>query len=75
MMPDLFHGDPVPLNKPGEFDMQRWRMGEYHPEGKTHLPKDVDPVVESCIREMQTKFNCKVRTLCSDRRKYLLRME
>ncbi|KAJ5203926.1 uncharacterized protein N7498_004805, partial [Penicillium cinerascens] len=59
MMPDLFHGDPVPLNKPGEFNMQRWRTGGYHPEGKTHLPMDVDPVVESCIREMQTKFKCK----------------
>ncbi|CDM37954.1 hypothetical protein DTO013E5_8273 [Penicillium roqueforti] len=59
MMPDLFHGDPVPLNKPGEFDMQKWRMGEYHPQGKAHLPIDIDPIVETCIREMHTNFNCK----------------
>lgn len=61
IMPDLFYGDAVPLNKPGEFDMQKWRNGGYHPEGKNHLPSTVDPIVESCLREMRTEFNCKVR--------------
>jgi dienelactone hydrolase len=68
MMPDLFHGDPVPLNKPGEFDMQKWRMGEYHPKGKAHLPADVDPIVETCIRDMRAKYNCKVRGVVESRK-------
>jgi dienelactone hydrolase len=68
MMPDLFHGDPVPLNKPGEFDMQKWRMGGYHAEGKAHLPADVDPIVETCIRDMRAKYNCKVRGVVESRK-------
>lgn len=60
MMPDLFYGDPVPLNKPGEFNMQKWRTGEYHPKGTNHLPSTVDPVVKTCLKHMRTKFNCKV---------------
>jgi dienelactone hydrolase len=68
MMPDLFHGDPVPLNKAGEFDMQKWRMGGYHPEGKAHLPADVDPIVETCIRDMRAKYNCKVRGVVESRK-------
>lgn len=60
MMPDLFYGDPVPLNKPGEFNMQMWRTGKYHPKGTNHLPSTVDPVVEACLEHMRTKFNCKV---------------
>ena len=59
MMPDLFYGDPVPLNKTGEFNMQKWRAGEYHPKGTNHLPATVDPVVEACLEHMRTKFNCK----------------
>ncbi|KAJ5698855.1 hypothetical protein N7462_000860 [Penicillium macrosclerotiorum] len=59
MMPDIFHGDPVPLNKTGEFNMQKWRMGEYHPQGKAHLTMNVDPIVEACIREMHENLNCK----------------
>ncbi|THC94142.1 hypothetical protein EYZ11_006391 [Aspergillus tanneri] len=61
MMPDLFYGDAVPLNKPGEFDMGKWRSGNYHPQGKKHLPETVDPIVEICLSEMLTKYNCKAR--------------
>ncbi|KAJ6024085.1 hypothetical protein N7540_004882 [Penicillium herquei] len=59
MMPDLFYGDAVPLNKPGEFDMAKWRNGDYHPQGKNHLPETVDPIVERCVSEMLTKYRCK----------------
>ncbi|KAJ5714645.1 uncharacterized protein N7483_011826 [Penicillium malachiteum] len=44
MMPDLFNGDAVPLNKPGGFYMGKWRTGGYHPQGKNHLPETVDPI-------------------------------
>ncbi|EED18003.1 dienelactone hydrolase, putative [Talaromyces stipitatus ATCC 10500] len=59
MMPDLFLGDAVPLNKPGEFDMGKWRSGAYHPQGKNHLPETVDPIVEVCLSEMRSKYQCK----------------
>ncbi|KUL89312.1 hypothetical protein ZTR_03746 [Talaromyces verruculosus] len=49
MMPDLFYGDPVPLNKTGELNMQKWRAGEYHPKGTNHLPSTVDPVKTGAV--------------------------
>lgn len=60
MVPDLFFGDPIPLNRPGDFDMQKWRAGAYHPEGKSHLPETVDPVVTACLETLKTKYNSKV---------------
>ncbi|PYH94395.1 esterase/lipase [Aspergillus ellipticus CBS 707.79] len=59
MIPDLFHGDPVPLNRPGEFDMQAWRNGEYHPTGTAPLPENIDPIIDSCITELRTTLDCK----------------
>lgn len=60
VIPDLFEGDPVPLNKPGEFDMEKWRAGEYNPNGTAHSPPNVDPIVDSCLTEMREKLGCKV---------------
>jgi dienelactone hydrolase len=48
VMPDLFHGDPVPLNRPEGFDIFKWRAG---PPG--HNPERVDPVVDASIKEMR----------------------
>ncbi|KAI9848437.1 MAG: hypothetical protein M1837_000232 [Sclerophora amabilis] len=50
-MPDLFHGDPVPLNKPGGFDLMKWLSG---PPG--HEPERVQPVVESVIKVLRTEM-------------------
>lgn len=63
MVPDLFFGDPIPLNRPGDFDMQKWRAGGYHPEGKSHFPETVDPVVTACLETLKTKYNSKVNNL------------
>jgi hypothetical protein len=60
MVPDLFNGDPVPLNRPPGMDMQAWRNGEYHPQGIAHLPPNIDPIVDACVAEMRTKYRCKV---------------
>lgn len=60
MIPDLFEGDPVPLNKLGEFDMEKWRSGAYHPKGTAHMPPNVDPIVDSCLTAMRDTFGCKV---------------
>ncbi len=60
-MPDLFDGDPVKLNRTGDFDIMKWLQGEYHPKKTPHLPPSVDPIIDACIIEMRTKYNCKVR--------------
>lgn len=43
VIPDLFHGDPVQLNRPDDFDIMEWIQG--------HLPPRVDPVVEMVLKE------------------------
>jgi dienelactone hydrolase len=53
MMPDVFDGDPIPLNRPGDFDLMKWLNGAQHPKGRAHLPINVDPVVDACIIKMK----------------------
>lgn len=60
MMPDLFDGDAIKLNRPDNFDIMKWLQGEYHPKKTPHLPPVVDPIIDACIVEMRTKYNCKV---------------
>ena len=54
VMPDLFHGDPAPLNRPAGFDIMAWRRGP--PSKETHA---VDPIVEAVIHEMRTTYAVK----------------
>jgi dienelactone hydrolase len=51
VMPDVFHGDAVPLDKPADFDFMGWLKG--------HQPPRVDPVIDATIVEMRTKLGCK----------------
>lgn len=53
VMPDLFHGDPVPLNRPAAFDLMGWLKG---PPG--HLPDRVEPVVQAVLKEMKSNLGC-----------------
>lgn len=53
VMPDLFHGDPVPLNRPEGFDLMDWLKG---PPG--HLPDRVEPVVKAVLQEMKSSLGC-----------------
>lgn len=32
VVPDLFSGDPVPLNRPGDFDVMAWLQGANGPK-------------------------------------------
>lgn len=60
LMPDLFAGDAIPLNRPGDFDLQKWFTGAYATGTKRpHTPPSVDPIVDACLIEMRTKLNCK----------------
>jgi dienelactone hydrolase len=45
VMPDLFHGDPIPLNMPPGFDFSSWLQG--------HQAPNVDPTVESVLKELR----------------------
>jgi len=51
VMPDLFHGDPVPEEKPDDFDLMQWLKG--------HQPPTVDPIIDAALVEMRTKLGCK----------------
>lgn len=53
VMPDLFHGDPVPLNRPDGFDLMAWLNG---PPG--HLLNRVEPVVQAVVKEMRSSLGC-----------------
>ena len=59
-MPDLFYGDPIKLNRPGDFDIMKWMHGEYNDEKKAHTPPIVDPIVEKCVEALRTKYGAKV---------------
>ncbi|KAH8749248.1 esterase/lipase [Diaporthe sp. PMI_573] len=59
MMPDLFHGDPVPLNHPEEFDIMAWINGACNKNKIAHLPGSIDPVVEKSLSVMRSKYGCK----------------
>ncbi|KAJ9296026.1 hypothetical protein DTO271G3_5601 [Paecilomyces variotii] len=59
MVPDLFYNDPIPLNRPGDFDMQGWRSGKYHPTGIAHTPESVDPIVDACVTALRSKYGIK----------------
>jgi len=58
-MPDLFYGDPIPMNRPGDFDIMKWMHGEYSEKKIAHLPPVVDPIIEKSIKAMKTKYGVK----------------
>lgn len=51
VMPDLFYGDTVPLNRPPSFDLMGWLQN--------HLPTHVDPIIETVLKEMRGQIGCK----------------
>jgi dienelactone hydrolase len=51
VMPDIFNGDPLPLNRPGTFDMAAWR--------KNHGVETVEPIVQAAIKEMKETYGVK----------------
>jgi dienelactone hydrolase len=57
-MPDLFEGDPIPLNRPEGFDIMAW-MQKGGPEGKGHMKDRVDPIVERVIKELRSVYGVK----------------
>ncbi|MCJ1483449.1 hypothetical protein MMC06_003616 [Schaereria dolodes] len=54
VMPDLFQGDPLPLNRPPGFSVPDWLKG---PPG--HGPDKVEPVIEETIKAMKGEMGVK----------------
>ena len=50
-MPELFEGDPLPRNRPTDFDVVAW-LQKSGREGQGHRPGQVDPIVQNVIKEM-----------------------
>ncbi|KAI1638941.1 dienelactone hydrolase [Biscogniauxia mediterranea] len=50
VMPDLFAGDTVPLNRPEGFNILDWL--------KNHLPAQTDPIIDAVLTEMRGPLAC-----------------
>ncbi|KAJ5776254.1 uncharacterized protein N7511_001265 [Penicillium nucicola] len=50
VMPDLFNGDIVPLNRPEGFNIMEWL--------KNHLPQQTEPIIDAVIKEMRETLGC-----------------
>ncbi|KAJ9490154.1 hypothetical protein VN97_g3103 [Penicillium thymicola] len=50
VMPDLFKGDPVPMDHPESFSVMDWLQG--------HLPQHTDPIINEVLKEMRDSFGC-----------------
>lgn len=51
-MPDLFNGNPIPLNRPDDFDFPKW-LSNYGTGVE-------DPIMEKSIKTMREKYGVKV---------------
>lgn len=51
VVPDIFHGDALSLNRPKDFDFMAWRS--------KHTPETIDPVVAKSIEELRGKYGSK----------------
>ena len=50
VVPDLFHGDPMPLERPAGFDFFKWLKGE-----PGHFVDRVDPVIADVVKALKGK--------------------
>ncbi|KUL87744.1 hypothetical protein ZTR_05879 [Talaromyces verruculosus] len=60
VVPDLFHGDPVPLNADmATFSLPDWLQGKLNEKKIPHTPETVDPIVAGSLRFLKEKYNPK----------------
>jgi dienelactone hydrolase len=50
-VPDIFKGDPIPLNRGSDFNMEAWRA--------KHTTESVDPIVEAVIKGLKEEYGIK----------------
>lgn len=51
VMPDLFNGDTVPLNRPEGFNIMDWV--------KNHMPLQTEPIIDAVLDGMRENLGCK----------------
>ncbi|KAJ5983866.1 hypothetical protein N7481_005965 [Penicillium waksmanii] len=51
LIPDLFNGDSVPINRPEGFNIMDWV--------KSHLPLQTEPIINTVLKEMRGNLGCK----------------
>jgi dienelactone hydrolase len=51
-VPDLFNGDPVPLDRSPDFDLMKWLTG-------SHTFKEVDPICDAVIKDLRSTYGVK----------------
>ncbi|KAF4209439.1 hypothetical protein CNMCM6805_005896 [Aspergillus fumigatiaffinis] len=60
VVPDLFHGDPVPLNVDmATFSLPEWLQGKLGAKKIPHTPEMVDPIVAGSLRFLKETYNPK----------------
>lgn len=52
LMPDIFNGDPLSLNRPGDFDFVKW-ITEGSDGKNPHTPPAVDPIIVKSIKALR----------------------
>jgi dienelactone hydrolase len=50
VMPDMFNGDSVPLNRPEGFNIMDWV--------KNHSPIQTEPIIDMVLKEMRESLGC-----------------
>lgn len=54
IVPDLFYGDAIPLNRPEGFDLQKWLGGaKAGGQGAGHGPDTVEPIAKAALKYLQ----------------------
>ncbi|KAJ5902065.1 hypothetical protein N7495_002593 [Penicillium taxi] len=51
VMPDLFKGDSIPINRPEGFKLVDWLQN--------HYPEQTEPIINTVLAEMREKLGCK----------------
>ena len=51
VVPDIYEGDNVPLNRPDDFNIMAW--------GGRHMPPTVDPILTAMIHNLRSNFGVK----------------
>ena len=59
VMPDLFNGDPLDLNRTGDFDFMKW-LSHGSTGDNPHTFQAVDPIVEKSIAFLREKGYTKI---------------
>ena len=55
---DVFNGDPIPLNRPADFDFMSW-LSKGSDGNNPHTKEQVDPIVDLAIKHLKEEKGIK----------------